>query len=187
MTGGAGPLGSDRGDAPPTVLVLATAVPRPDAGTAVHVVPWVRNERSAVAGLKTTSYAENVVALARAHSRGASEALFANTRDELCEGTGQQRRGRARRRGGHAAAVVRLPRGDHPRAAARVGRRRRRGGLRAHGADGRAGACAGGAADVLHPGRAARAPVDDRRLEPGPVGAALGAVFRRHAGDDLDP
>jgi branched-chain amino acid aminotransferase len=54
----------------------------------VAVVPWVRNERSAVAGLKTTSYAENVVALAHAKERGAIEALFANTRDELCEGTG---------------------------------------------------------------------------------------------------
>ena len=33
-------------------------------------VPWTRNERSAVAGLKTTSYAENVVALAKAHAAG---------------------------------------------------------------------------------------------------------------------
>jgi branched-chain amino acid aminotransferase len=88
VTGGAGPLGSGRDDAPPTLLVLASPVPRPEASTAVHVVPWVRNERSAVAGLKTTSYAENVVALARAHAHGASEALLANTRDELCEGTG---------------------------------------------------------------------------------------------------
>ena len=51
-------------------------------------MPWVRNERSAVAGLKTTSYAENVVALAYAKERGAVEAIFGNTRDELCEGTG---------------------------------------------------------------------------------------------------
>jgi branched-chain amino acid aminotransferase len=41
-----------------------------------------------VAGLKTTSYAENVVALAYAKERGAIEAAFANTRGELCEGTG---------------------------------------------------------------------------------------------------
>ena len=51
-------------------------------------MPWVRNERSAVAGAKTISYAENVVALARAHERGADEALFANTVGALCEGTG---------------------------------------------------------------------------------------------------
>ena len=52
------------------------------------MVPWVRNERGAVAGLKTISYAENVRALAYAHERGAGEAVFANTRDELCEATG---------------------------------------------------------------------------------------------------
>lgn len=51
-------------------------------------VPWTRNERGALTGLKTTSYAENVVALARAHEHGASEALFANTAGQLCEGTG---------------------------------------------------------------------------------------------------
>ncbi len=41
-----------------------------------------------MAGLKTTSYAENVVALAHAHQRGAIEAVFANTRGQLCECTG---------------------------------------------------------------------------------------------------
>jgi branched-chain amino acid aminotransferase len=41
-----------------------------------------------LAGLKTTSYAENVVALAAARERGASEAIFANTVGNLCEGTG---------------------------------------------------------------------------------------------------
>jgi branched-chain amino acid aminotransferase len=51
-------------------------------------VGWPRNERSAVVGAKTTSYAENVVALAAAHRRGAHEALLPNTRGELCEGTG---------------------------------------------------------------------------------------------------
>jgi branched-chain amino acid aminotransferase len=54
----------------------------------VVLVPWVRNERSAVAGVKTTSYAENVVALAHAKANGAGEALFANTVGQLCEGTG---------------------------------------------------------------------------------------------------
>jgi branched-chain amino acid aminotransferase len=54
----------------------------------VVTVPWPRNERGATAGLKTISYAENVRALAYAHERGASEAIFANTRGELCEATG---------------------------------------------------------------------------------------------------
>ncbi|MFN8080216.1 MAG: aminotransferase class IV [Kineosporiaceae bacterium] len=88
LTGGAGPLGSDRGDAPPTlVLALSAAAPWPDRIAAV-TVPWTRNEHSAVAGAKTTSYAENVVALQRAHDQGAHEALLPNTAGNLCEGTG---------------------------------------------------------------------------------------------------
>ena len=51
-------------------------------------MPWVRNERGAVAGLKTISYAENVRALAYADEHGAGEAMFPNTRGELCEATG---------------------------------------------------------------------------------------------------
>lgn len=87
-TGGVSPLGSDRGDHGPTLVVaLGETSRRPDS-TAVITVPWTRNERGALAGLKTTSYAENVVALARAHEQGASEALFANTVGQLCEGTG---------------------------------------------------------------------------------------------------
>lgn len=87
-TGGTSPLGSERGDTGPTLVVaLGTAAVRPDT-TAVVTVPWTRNEKGALAGLKTTSYGENVVALARAHRHGASEALFANTRGRLCEGTG---------------------------------------------------------------------------------------------------
>ncbi|QNP62366.1 aminotransferase class IV [Streptomyces genisteinicus] len=87
-TGGLSPLGSDRGtDGPTLVVALGETSRRPDT-TAVITVPWTRNERGALAGLKTTSYAENVVALARAHDHGASEALFANTVGRLCEGTG---------------------------------------------------------------------------------------------------
>jgi branched-chain amino acid aminotransferase len=88
FTGGHGPLGSDRGEHGPTLVVaLGESKRRPDS-TAAVTVPWTRNERSALAGLKTTSYAENVVALARARQHGASEALFANTVGQLCEGTG---------------------------------------------------------------------------------------------------
>ena len=51
-------------------------------------MPWPRNERGATAGLKSTSYAENVIALAYAAERGAGEAVFANLAGHLCEGTG---------------------------------------------------------------------------------------------------
>lgn len=89
-TGGPGPLGSHRDepeDQRPSLVVLAGPATRAASSRVVRV-PWVRNERSAVAGLKTTSYAENVVALAQAHRQGADEAVLANTVGELCEGTG---------------------------------------------------------------------------------------------------
>ena len=50
--------------------------------------PWPRNDRGALVGLKTVSYAENVVALQWARKRGAEEAVFANLAGRLCEGTG---------------------------------------------------------------------------------------------------
>ncbi|TCC47385.1 4-amino-4-deoxychorismate lyase [Kribbella pittospori] len=87
-TGGVSPLSSERGTSGPTILIATQAVKRPGPTSAIVTVPWVRNERSAVAGLKTTSYAENVRALAYAKERGGSEAIFANTIGNLCEGTG---------------------------------------------------------------------------------------------------
>ena len=88
VTGGPGPLGSERSNAPLTLVIAVTsATPWPEQ-TSLATVPWTRNEHSAIAGVKSTSYAENVVALQYAHDRGASEAVFANTAGELCEGTG---------------------------------------------------------------------------------------------------
>ena len=91
VTAGVGPPGSDRtatDSSGLTYVVTAAEQARPPDSGAVVVVPWTRNERSATAGLKTTSYADNVVALAYARQRGGSEAIFGNTRGELCEGTG---------------------------------------------------------------------------------------------------
>ncbi len=88
VTGGPGPLGSDRGASPLTYIVTASPKPpNPDSAKLV-VVPWTRNERSPTTGLKTTSYAENVVALAFARERGGVEALFANSLGNVCECTG---------------------------------------------------------------------------------------------------
>ena len=88
VTGGAGPLGSDRDASPLTYIVTAASQPPNPATGKLVVVPWTRNERSATVGLKTTSYAENVVALAFAKERGGVEALFANSVGNLCECTG---------------------------------------------------------------------------------------------------
>jgi len=87
-TGGPAPLGSGRGDASPTMVVVAAPAEAAPPSTAVARVPWPRNERGALAGVKSTSYAENVIALAEAAKHGASEAIFANLAGHLCEGTG---------------------------------------------------------------------------------------------------
>ncbi|KAA1426881.1 aminotransferase class IV [Nocardioides antri] len=88
VTAGPAPLGSGRGSADPTVIVVASPMDPAPETTTVVTVPWPRNERAALAGLKTTSYAENVVALAAAREKGATEAVFANLQGHLCEGTG---------------------------------------------------------------------------------------------------
>lgn len=88
LTSGPGPSGSARGSTGPTVLVVPGPLPPWPPSVEVAVVAWPRNERGALAGLKTTSYGENVVALGWARQRGASEAIFANLAGNLCEGTG---------------------------------------------------------------------------------------------------
>jgi branched-chain amino acid aminotransferase len=88
LTAGPAPMGSGRGDGPATLVVAYSAIEPQSASTTVATVPWTRNERGATAGLKTTSYAENVIALARAQELGGTEAVLANTRGDLCEGTG---------------------------------------------------------------------------------------------------
>jgi branched-chain amino acid aminotransferase len=88
VTGGKAPLGSERGNSPLTAIVAMAEQGSPAPSVDVVTVPWPRNERGALSGLKTTSYGENVRALAYAAERGGSEAIFANTVGELCEGTG---------------------------------------------------------------------------------------------------
>lgn len=88
LTGGVAPLGSGKGATPDTAIVavspLGAIAPTGDLWT----VEWTRNETGALAGFKTTSYGENVRALAYAVSKGGSEAVLANTQGHLCEGTG---------------------------------------------------------------------------------------------------
>lgn len=89
VTAGPGPLGSDRaGDSRPTCLIVSAARPKWPPVARVITLPWPRNERSPLAGVKSTSYAENALALAEARRNGADEALFFNTAGRLCEGSG---------------------------------------------------------------------------------------------------
>ncbi|HCP47295.1 MAG TPA: 4-amino-4-deoxychorismate lyase, partial [Deltaproteobacteria bacterium] len=60
LTGGPSAPSTARSGSAVTVLITATPLQPPLAETKVITVPWTRNERSALAGLKTTSYGENV-------------------------------------------------------------------------------------------------------------------------------
>lgn len=88
VTGGPAPLGSERGNSNETTLVAASPAAKWNDTEDVIVVSYSRNENGALSGVKSTSYGENVVALEEARSLGAGEAIFPNTRGELCEGTG---------------------------------------------------------------------------------------------------
>lgn len=88
LTSGDGPLGSERSTGRATLAVTASPAAAWPVASTLALSPWPRNERSPLTGLKTTSYAENVLALAQAKSVGASEALLGNLAGQLCEGTG---------------------------------------------------------------------------------------------------
>jgi branched-chain amino acid aminotransferase len=87
-TGGRGPLGSEAAYGPPTLIVALTPATAAPPLTSIVTAPWTRNERGALTGVKSTSYAENVRGLGYAAERGASEAIFLNTIGHVCEGTG---------------------------------------------------------------------------------------------------
>ncbi len=85
---GPGPLSSARGGHEGTLIVAASPAVAWPTAEKVHVVDWRRNEHGALSGLKTTSYAENTVALAAAKRAGCTEAIFLNVAGNFCEGTG---------------------------------------------------------------------------------------------------
>ncbi|HEY5874285.1 MAG TPA: aminotransferase class IV [Ilumatobacteraceae bacterium] len=88
VTGGSAPMGTGGiGTRPTMIAAMAPMAPWPPT-TNVVVAPWVRNERGPTAGLKTISYADNVIAYRFARAHRADEAIFANTQGQLCEGTG---------------------------------------------------------------------------------------------------
>lgn len=86
ITSGPGPMGSARGDGPGSLFVVGGFDAPPRVCHAVRS-PWTRNERSALTGVKSISYGENAVMAAYARTKGADEAILANTRGNLCEGT----------------------------------------------------------------------------------------------------
>ena len=90
---GVGPAGPGlEGAGPPLCVIAARSFPgypdywyRPGARAMTSTIP--KNERSPLAGIKTTSYLEHVLARAEAVEWGADEALLLNTRGHLVEGS----------------------------------------------------------------------------------------------------
>jgi branched-chain amino acid aminotransferase len=88
VTGGSAPMGT-AGVGTTTTTIAALAPMKPWGPTCdVAIVPWTRNANAPSAGLKTISYADNVIGLRWAHDHGGDEAIFGNTSGNLCEGTG---------------------------------------------------------------------------------------------------
>ena len=120
LTAGPGPMGSERGDQPLTVVVGLTGFAPRQASTAAVVVPWLRNERGALTGLE-----DDVV-------RRECDGTGLRPRARRVGGPVRQHRGQSVRRHGiervrgdrrtdlDAAAVRGLPRRGDPRPGARV-------------------------------------------------------------------
>ena len=195
----AGPGRSARTASRPRSSVRRPRARRPGGaarGLAVLVrVPWVRNERSAVAGLKTTSYAENVVALARAYGAGRRRGGPRQHGRRPVRGHGLERLRRARRRAADAAAVERVPGGHHPRARCSSGRRRRacRCARRRRGSCGTrcSRRCCAGRAHLMLSGSIRNvSPVVAWTVSSSPPGRSRcerSAMFQARLADDLDP
>jgi branched-chain amino acid aminotransferase len=87
VTSGPGPAGLRRGGTSATRLITATPLSAwPETATAV-VAPWAHDEHSPLAGVKSTSRADTVLARVYAREHGADEALFFNQAGNVCEAT----------------------------------------------------------------------------------------------------
>jgi branched-chain amino acid aminotransferase len=87
VTSGPAPGGLRRGHRP-TVLVTASPLDgsaATAAPVAVVTVPWARNERGPLVGVKSTSYAEAATLQARVDALGVDDALLGDTQGRLSE------------------------------------------------------------------------------------------------------
>lgn len=84
ITSGSAPPGLRRGSNP-TVIVTASSLGEDLGPARVARVPWARNERSILVGVKSTSYAEAAAIQARLSALGADDALLPDTTGRLSE------------------------------------------------------------------------------------------------------
>ncbi|NQU36533.1 MAG: aminotransferase class IV [Actinobacteria bacterium] len=70
-----------------TLVITADAQSPHPTSVSVVTVPWRHNDQGPLVGAKTTSYADNLAVLESVRSRGADEALLADTAGRVCEAT----------------------------------------------------------------------------------------------------
>lgn len=85
ITGGSGPLHELALGPDHQLWMTAAAVADAPLTTTASLSPWVRNERSPLAGLKCAAYAENLLALEHAAQLGFEQCVLLNSRGQLCE------------------------------------------------------------------------------------------------------
>ena len=86
ITPGPGHSPRERGPSPLAVLT-ATPLSPPPRSASLCTVPWVRNERSPLAGIKSTSWGDNAMVLRHAIERGFDNALLCDSTGRLSECT----------------------------------------------------------------------------------------------------
>jgi len=86
ISGGAAPLGVHFESAEPTVIIAASRAEAPSAPAKLVSVPFTRNQRGSMVGVKTISYAENLVALEYAQKHGADDAILCDGNGNISEG-----------------------------------------------------------------------------------------------------
>ena len=85
VTAGSGPHNDLSPGADRLLWLAAFPMTQSDDVITACLSPWPRNERSPIAGLKTSCYAENLIALDHARRSGFDEAIFVNMAGQLCE------------------------------------------------------------------------------------------------------
>ncbi len=85
ITAGAGTLNTLTQGNDSLLWMIALPVTESPPEISATIAPWPRNEHSPLAGLKCSSYAENLIALDHARRAGFQESIFLNTAGHLCE------------------------------------------------------------------------------------------------------
>lgn len=85
LTAGSGLMGELAPGEDRLMVMTAARAAEPPATTTANLSPFIRNERSAFAGFKSQSYAENPIALDHARRLGFEETVFLNCAGNLCE------------------------------------------------------------------------------------------------------